>query len=356
MTSIDGSSRRLEWLIRPESLEGDGAAPTAVGAGHTIPLHLLLTSVWLTAGLFSDGWAHQFRSEAESFLTPWHYVLYSGLLAVVLSIVHLIRPACPPGTMRVVRSGVLAGAAFALGGAIDVVWHALFGVEVALETLLSPPHTILFVSGLVLVTTSWRLSKLPVATERDRLVGELSLWVGITYVSFWMMYNSPLRYTVGGTNEAGWLARMAVQPSALPYQVQIRNLSGMVVVTSMIAGGILLSDRTGRRGRIALPVMVGAFVLASCVLGNFSATATSVPVAVAWTVTLLVVLRLTDISHPAVLGATFALLWLEYFAILRVTEGVVWTAEVWAGASIWAGLAAGGLAYVSRHRRTATEP
>ena len=36
---------------------------------------------WLIGGLFLDGWAHNHLSDLETFITPWHGVLYSGFFA-----------------------------------------------------------------------------------------------------------------------------------------------------------------------------------------------------------------------------------------------------------------------------------
>ncbi|MGH8601909.1 MAG: hypothetical protein ACREXR_03760, partial [Gammaproteobacteria bacterium] len=40
-------------------------------------------SAWFLGGLYLDGWAHQHiaRAELETFFTPWHAMLYSGLFA-----------------------------------------------------------------------------------------------------------------------------------------------------------------------------------------------------------------------------------------------------------------------------------
>jgi hypothetical protein len=33
-------------------------------------------SVWVVAGLYLDGWAHNHGKVDETFFTPWHAVLY----------------------------------------------------------------------------------------------------------------------------------------------------------------------------------------------------------------------------------------------------------------------------------------
>jgi hypothetical protein len=40
---------------------------------------VILSSLWLFAGLYLDGWAHNnIPDTINSFFTPWHAVLYSG--------------------------------------------------------------------------------------------------------------------------------------------------------------------------------------------------------------------------------------------------------------------------------------
>jgi hypothetical protein len=40
-------------------------------------------SAWVVAGMVLDAWAHQNLSRLETFFTPWHAVLYSGVAAVM---------------------------------------------------------------------------------------------------------------------------------------------------------------------------------------------------------------------------------------------------------------------------------
>ena len=42
---------------------------------------MVLLCSWLILGLYIDGWAHR-HHQIETFFTPWHAILYSGLLAV----------------------------------------------------------------------------------------------------------------------------------------------------------------------------------------------------------------------------------------------------------------------------------
>ena len=122
----------------------------------------LLTAgvIWLMAGVFLDGWAHNNVPELiETFFTPWHAVLYSGF--TVSATVLLV------GYLKNVKDGYhwrqglpkpylwsLAGVViFGLAGNMDFLWHELFGFEEDVEALLSPSHLALAVGGVLIASS-----------------------------------------------------------------------------------------------------------------------------------------------------------------------------------------------------------
>ena len=119
---------------------------------------LLIASAWLVSGLQLDAYAHATMPELETFWTPWHGVLYSGIAVSGLTLVWLMRsrlPAIPtyrtllalPNALRI----PLAGMALLLaGGGVDTLWHNIFGIEQGLEIFVSPSHE-LIILGMVLV-------------------------------------------------------------------------------------------------------------------------------------------------------------------------------------------------------------
>jgi Tol biopolymer transport system component len=117
-----------------------------------------LISSWLIGGLFLDGWAHNHGRVDDTFFTPWHAVLYSGAAALIAFLAvsqwrninkgHQWRFALPLGYMPSLVGAVL----FVVGGGFDLIWHTLFGLEVNIETLLSPTHLVLASSGALMIT------------------------------------------------------------------------------------------------------------------------------------------------------------------------------------------------------------
>ena len=119
---------------------------------------MLVASAWLVTGLQLDAYAHSTTPELETFWTPWHAVLYSGIAASGITLVWILRPRLPviptypsvlalPNTLRIPSLGM---AALLVGGGIDTLWHNIFGIEQGLEIFVSPSHE-LIILGMTLV-------------------------------------------------------------------------------------------------------------------------------------------------------------------------------------------------------------
>jgi hypothetical protein len=133
---------------------------------------LLVASVWLVVGLQLDAYAHATTPELETFWTPWHGVLYSGIAACGFTLLWLLRPRLPaiptyssvlalPNALRVPLIGM---ALLLVGGGVDTLWHNVFGIERDLEIFVSPSHE-LIIAGMVLVAAG---PALMLATEPGR--------------------------------------------------------------------------------------------------------------------------------------------------------------------------------------------
>ena len=123
------------------------------------PLDWLITlsAVWIMTGLFIDAHQHLFLA-VESFINPWHMTMYSGAVfsALVLGVAIArnygasgsFRNAVPFGYLQ----SVLGVSGLLLGGALDALWHSIFGFEHQLDLLLSPPHLFLLTGLFFLIT------------------------------------------------------------------------------------------------------------------------------------------------------------------------------------------------------------
>jgi len=109
-------------------------------------------STWFVVGLYLDGWAHTHQLP-DSFFTPWHAIIYSGVLGAALVLVGTAflawrngapwRQALPAGY----RLSLLGAGLFLIIGVADFVWHSLFGIEADLAALYSPPDLVLAAAG-----------------------------------------------------------------------------------------------------------------------------------------------------------------------------------------------------------------
>ncbi len=113
-------------------------------------------SVWLIVGFYIDLWAHSHGRVDDTFLTPWHAILYAGAATFLLTLgvvaARNMRRGNPwrqslPRPYLVSLAGAIG---FVLAGQVDFVWHALFGFEVSVEALLSPSHLALAASGVLM--------------------------------------------------------------------------------------------------------------------------------------------------------------------------------------------------------------
>jgi len=127
---------------------------------------IVALSAWWLGGPYLDGWAHRHVPALETFFTPWHAVLYSGFAACAVALlVTLARNLrCGYSWRKSLPAGYglsLVGAAiFLVAGALDLLWHTLFGIERSVEALLSPTHLLLATGGVLLVSgplrAAWR--------------------------------------------------------------------------------------------------------------------------------------------------------------------------------------------------------
>jgi hypothetical protein len=166
------STRSTAWSHRPLS-SGD--------------LWLLFAAtVIMIVGLQLDAYAHATQPALETFFTPWHGVMYLGMLLCGATIGWFVRRNLKAGATSLFAAipkgmtGAVAGMAIlAISGGIDTAWHTSFGIETGLEISLSPSH-LGIISGMFLVASSpmavlWKQARLLTASERSMMVASAGL-------------------------------------------------------------------------------------------------------------------------------------------------------------------------------------
>jgi hypothetical protein len=297
----------------------------------------MLLGTWLLVGLVVDGWAHNNLAALETFFTPWHALFYSGFVATAGWVLATATRARQPE-----RSGLAAFPAgyglavvgvvvFAVGGAGDMTWHSIFGIEQDVEALFSPTHLLLFAGMALILSTplraAWSDPAAPAAPGYWRFLPVLaSATLVSVLVAFAFMYWAAFIQTIGASSfdpdlldgVASVLATNLILLAPLLLLVRRWRLPFGTATTIYTAVGVLMGAVDAYR----LPAMVAAAILAGLAVDAL--------------------LRLLEpsASRPQrfwVAGALVPLAtWSVYFAVVAVTLGIGWSAELWSGTIAWA--------------------
>jgi hypothetical protein len=192
----DGRHMNLVELLSPRT-DSEASLPalelTVERSGAPTGLDWIITvaGLWIMTGLFIDAHQHLFLA-VESFLNPWHMTMYSGaVFAAAALAVAIARNYRQAGSLwRAIPDGyvqsVFGVAGLLLGGALDFVWHSIFGFEHQLDLLLSPPHLFLLTGLFFLITGPVRsaLRRPNAANLRDELPMLVSLGLAFEIVQF----------------------------------------------------------------------------------------------------------------------------------------------------------------------------
>src|SRR5260370_1093228 len=81
---------RTEMEVARELIRDRGSLPPTRRFEWTV----IVLCTWLMAGAYLDSWAHRHLARLETFFTPWHAVLYSGIFSapIFLRLCALRRP------------------------------------------------------------------------------------------------------------------------------------------------------------------------------------------------------------------------------------------------------------------------
>lgn len=335
--------------------------PTCWDSGWRRDLVTAVIGVWLVGAVFSDGWAHFNVPELESFFTPWHLALYAGFAVMAAWVGWLGWTGRRPGIPVLdwlpygYRGAALGLAIFGVGGVADLIWHEVFGIEVAVDALVSPSHLLLGAGGLLILTSPLRAQRVlsrarTGATPAWTFPALLSLVLTTALAAFFLLYTSPFPMPAP-------VVSFVPTPEGTPGHLEaelpvIAALAGYLVATVLIAVPFLLMLRS----RAGLPR--GGVTLLVAVVAGLSVTVMDFPpVAVAGALGATLGAAVFDIvahlggwrstdrpAAPAVLAAGMAaLVWSGQLAGLAVADAVRWPASLWVGVVVLAAFAAAAL-------------
>lgn len=331
----------------------DGKSSQVSYAGNLVTI---LLGAWLVAGLMVDAWAHQNLARLETFFTPWHAMFYSGFLATAGWIIWLVSrrvraernwPAIPRGY----RLGLVGIATFGVGGIGDMLWHIIFGIEKNIAALLSPTHLLLFLGGMLILTTPLRAewgapgSLAERRSLRQFLPALLSIALATTLTTFITMY------VWAFTHRAPFYAQgtQYFVASGFGELTQVVGVADILWSNVVLMAPVLLLLR---RWRLPFGSVTLLFVLTTTLMEVPVEFHTYENVIVALLVGLLAdgliaALRLSPGSRTGAYRA-FAmiaplLLWGGYMLAGQLRYGLAWSPELWAGAIVLTSLSGLGL-------------
>ena len=305
----------------------------------------VLLGLWMIAGLFLDGWAHD-NNKPETFFTPWHGILYSGFGAATVAALAVARRGRVPGrpwraTLPVGHGLTLAAlGVFFLGAGGDLVWHELLGIEVGVEALISPTHLLLLGSGVVALSAPLRAAwARPGEVEpslRRMLPTILVVALLAALIGFFLLYLSPFTNDAAGARFERPPGAAHDHPSRDARELgQLLGIASILMTSVLMAAPVHLILRRWRPPGHTFAILFGVVIGLLVALDEF-AMVQMIPAAV-------LAGEVVDRSRrraPGWLAAAVgvAALWTSYFALYKLGEGAVaWSAELWAGTVVLGG-------------------
>jgi hypothetical protein len=323
----------------------------------------MLFGAWLVIGVFVDGWAHN-NDKPESFFTPWHGLFYSGFTACAAWMCWQVVRNQRKGARGLAAVpvgyglGLLGIAIFAAGGVGDLVWHQIFGIEVDLEALVSPSHLTLFIGGLLVISSplraAWSARGRSAPTFGELLPALLSAALTTAQVAFFTMHFSPW-LTNAAQHEPYLFIERELDPRFADWlveEVQLEGLAAILLTTLVLMVPALLLLRRWHLPFGSLTLLFGSVSTLSAAIESFDTGTTFLAGVVGGLVGDLLVRRLRPSpARPAAVRifalATPMALWLTYFGLLGLEFSVGWPVELWAGATVLAGLASAAASLVT---------
>jgi hypothetical protein len=290
---------------------------------------------WLMAGAYLDAWAHRHLARLETFFTPWHGVLYSGMFAILifLGVSALRNQARGHEPDRMLPTGyglsLFGCTLFGIGGVIDMFWHLRFGIEFSLQALVSPPHLLLMLALGLIVTGPLRAAWRRPGT-RAPWTAIISATLLLSMFTFFDQFDQPL--------VSAWAAT-PVLPATLRY-VQELGILGIMVQTALLTGVVLylLSRFTLPLGSITL--LAG---LNGALLGSLGQNFDLIPVAIGGGLLADLVMlwlrpgpqRITALRVASFIGPVGVCS--LYLVALQMTRGIDWPINLWVGSILISG-------------------
>lgn len=318
---------------------------------------MLAISFWPLVGGFADAVAHATTPKLETFFTPWHGILYSGVLAVIVSNLIVMRrnhalgyawdKAMPAGYELTVIGSIL----LVFAGIGDLTWHTLFGIEKNIAATVSPTHLLLAASLAIIFTGPVRaaLNRTEPLRGLQQLPLLLSATFAFTVLCLLTQFLNPLANLWPAYGDVD-LYHAAPYPPVDPFITQSLGLASIAFFTTLTMGFVLFLVRRWTLFPGALTIFLG---FSMTLISIVEQSPTLIPAALATGVIgdiLLQTLRPSAATNP-IPFRIFAFmvpvaLWVSYYVDLLATVGLAWYVHLWVGSIFGAALIGWALSYL----------
>lgn len=325
-------------------------------ASRSFDLIALALAAWVLLGGYVDGIAHVHGATDDTFFTPFHLLLYTGMTAkgVFLAGAQLRNVSRGHGWLQALPRGYLTSllgvVLMAIGGFLDFLWHSAFGIEANIEASVSPPHLLLALSALVFM--SGPLRALWGRAEAQR--GWAQLFPAIA--SALLVYSIFSLFTQFA-HAISWVELFSADGAPGRLFIWDHALTAMAIVPSLLMNAVTLLLLR----RWALPFGAVTFLLTGNSLLMFLLRSAGhggenwlvlLAALVAGLVADLLLLRLQQprINAPGLRLLAFLLpfsYYAAFFIILQLSGGIWWSIHMWTGVSVLAGAFGLGLSFVA---------
>ena len=316
---------------------------------------VVLSSLWILAGLFLDGWAHNNIPDLiNTFFTPWHAVLYSGyiVMAVILGVTYIrnVRKGYnwSQSLPREYMLSLFGAVIFAVSGNLDFIWHSLFGFEAGVEALVSPSHLILAVGGVMMISGPLRAAWKQPYSQGQRMSWRalLSLFTVLGVFTFFTQFSNAFSHPHLLVGE---------EPAGDTYLSDVTLISYVLIPTALLMGFVLMAVLRWKLTPGSLTILLaGNSTLMFVMTLRYSGE--QWPVLIAAVIggmladVLLVALKPSVERVKALRWFSFlvpALIFLLYFLALILTKGIWWNSNMWLGMIFFSGVLGLGLSWLA---------
>ena len=326
-------------------------------ATRSFDLLALALAAWVLLGGYVDGIAHVNGATDDTFFTPFHLLLYTGMLAKGLFLVgaqlrninrgHSWLQALPRGYL----TSLVGVALMAISGSLDFLWHTAFGIEANIEASFSPPHLMGALSTLIFMSGPLRALWGRIEVKR----GWAQLFPAIA--SALLVYSMFSLFTQFA-HAISWAGLYTLPGAPGGLFIWDHAMTAMVIVPTMLMSVTLLLLLR----RWALPFGAVSFLL----LGNstlmylmraadYGGAQGPVILLAALSAGLAGDLLLRRLQRPRIGAGALRLFafavpfiyFVFFFVILQLSGGIWWSIHMWTGVSVLAGAFSLGMSFVA---------